>query len=511
MGTQHDVVTFLSDPESYGRSDPVEIHETHGSYVFLTGSHAYKLKRAVHYYYMDYSTPARRKAMCLRELEVNRAMAPALYEEVRSIVRRGDALAFGAADDPDALDYVVVMRRFAQEDLLEQRRKRGELGLEEMDELADAIAAFHERAEVDHRHGGVEGIRAVVEENIALLRDGFADTDHAVAAERYAVLSQDWLVRSRALLGWRRKMGSVRRCHGDLHLNNVCRIDGAPMLFDAIEFDESFACIDMFYDFSFLLMDLDWHGLRGHANRLLNRYLQKTGDYDGLALLPLFLSCRAAIRAHVAIANRKVSAHDTANARDPVRLLDAAIAYLEPPAPQLIAVGGVSGTGKTTLARALAPQIGASPGAVVLRSDVIRKTQMHVDETVRLDDRAYTPEVSAKVFATIDRLAARVARTGHAVIADAVFGDPVQRAAIASAAHAAGVAFHGLWLSAPRGVLEQRISARKADASDATLAVLASQLSNIGEPTDWTIVSAEGPAEALVPRAKAALAAEVST
>jgi uncharacterized protein len=507
MGAQDDVVTFLSDPKSYGAAEPVEVHETHGSFVFLTGTRAYKLKRAVHYYYMDYSTPQRRKAMCLRELAVNRIMAPELYEEVRAVVRRGASLAFGAPDDPDAIDYVVVMRRFAQADLLEQRRKRGELSLAEMDELADAIADFHDRAEVDHSHGGVDGIRAVVVENIALLREGFADTPLAEKAERYAALSEDRLVRSRALLGWRRKMGLVRRCHGDLHLNNVCRIGGRPVLFDAIEFDESFACIDVFYDLAFMLMDLDWHGLRGHANRLLNRYLQATGDVDGLALLPLFLSCRAAIRSHVAIANRKVSGHDVADARDPARLLELAIAYLEPPAPRLVAIGGLSGTGKSTLARALAPGIGASPGAVVLRSDVIRKALMKVGETVRLGEEAYTPEVSARVFAKINEKAARILRSGHSVVADAVFGEPAQRNAVAAVARAAGAGFRGLWLSAPRAVLEQRISARKADASDATLAVLASQMSHIAEPADWTRVSAEGPPETLVPRAEAALAA----
>ncbi|HEY0302682.1 MAG TPA: hypothetical protein VGC36_15155, partial [Rhizomicrobium sp.] len=377
------VVAFLANPASHGLSAPVEIHETHGSRVFLAGDRAYKLKRAVKLPYLDYSQPAQRKAMCARELAANRAMAPELYETVLGIVRDGDTLRFGDAGDERAVDWVVVMRRFGQDALLEARRKAGRLALADMIPLAEAVAHFHLAAPASSDFGGICGIRAVVEENVGILRDAGGALCPAALVGEYAALSEAWLRRLRPALGRRRRTGYVRRCHGDLHLNNVTTIAGKPVLFDAIEFDDSFAWIDVFFDLAFLLMDLDSHGLHAHANAVLNRYLERTGDYGGLAALPLFLACRAGIRAHVALAARAAHANDGPGRNEPGKLLNAAISYLRTRRPVLIAVGGLSGTGKTTLARLLAPERGTAPGAVILRSAVIRKTMLGVAEDMR--------------------------------------------------------------------------------------------------------------------------------
>lgn len=490
--TQGEVIAFLSNPASYGQAEPVEVHETHGSRVFLAADRAYKLKRAVKLAYLDYSTPELRKAMCARELAANRSMAPELYEEVRSIVRGGHSLRFGEADDPAALDWVVVMRRFRQEDLLEARRKAGKLSHADMHALAEAIARFHHAAPKSSDFGGVSGIRAVVEENLGIL--GHADPGICPAAlvAEYAALSENWLRRLRHTLGWRRQTGHVRRCHGDLHLNNVTMVSGKPVLFDAIEFDDSFAAIDVFFDLAFMLMDLDSHGMRSHANVLLNRYLERTGDYGGLAALPLFMACRAGIRAHVAIAAREAHANDRPDKAEPGKLLKAANFYLGARSPELIAVGGLSGTGKTTLARLLAPAIGAAPGAVILRSDVIRKSMLGVAEDIRLGDEAYDARTNAAVYQRLGELAKTALAAGHSVVADAVFGDGAERRHIASIAHAAAAEFHGVWLTAPRPVLEQRLTGRVADASDATVAVLDRQVARIPEVKDWTNVLAQG-------------------
>ena len=495
--TQADVIAFLSDSSTYGEKEPPSIHETHGSIVFLAGSHAYKLKRAVKFPYMDYSTPVLRKAMCQRELEVNTRTAPEIYEGVRGIVAKENGLTFGDADDPCSVDWVVVMKRFPQEDLLEERRKAGTLAIGEMLALGAAIAAFHRNAVQIRSHGGADGIRRVVENNLTLLRDVPSLPQETV--ERYGVLSEKWLRRLRPTLGERRRTGLVRRCHGDLHLNNVCLYQGKPMLFDAIEFRDAFSCIDVGYDIAFTLMDLDSHNLRLHANALLNRYLERFDDYAMVECLPLFLSCRAAIRAHVAVAAERAGAEpDHGRSR---HLLDLAVSYLEPKPPRLIAIGGLSGTGKTTIARGLAPSVGAAPGAVILRSDVARKALLGVPETVKLEDTAYSEKSVKKVYERIVAQAQSIACLGHAVIVDATFTSKEERRLVRDAAEAAHVPFTGLWLEAPRDVLEQRLGDRRGDASDADAAVLAKQIENGSVPQDWLKVDASGPIRDVVERA----------
>jgi predicted kinase len=294
-----------------------------------------------------------------------------------------------------------------------------------------------------------------------------------------------------------------------LHLRNICLIDGRPTLFDAIEFSDRVACIDVLYDFAFLLMDLEHRGFRPLANLAFNRYLGHTGDLEGLAALPLFLSVRAAVRAHVDAANAvrqsdaKLAETETAAAR---HYLDMALALLDPPPARLVAIGGLSGTGKSSLARALAPELGGVPGAVILRSDLLRKELMGVSPTDRLGDDAYTPEVTKRVFDTLSTRAAIACWAGHAVIADAVFGRPAQRAEIERVAREAGVAFTGLWLEAPAGVLEQRVAARVGDASDATVAVVRRQLGHDVGTVAWNPVDASGGQRATLDRAQNSLA-----
>jgi predicted kinase len=304
------------------------------------------------------------------------------------------------------------------------------------------------------------------------------------------------------------KAGLVRACHGDLHLRNICLFDGAPTLFDAVEFNEDISCIDVLYDVAFLLMDL-WHrGLAVHANVVLNEYLERTHDLDGLPLLPLFLSCRAGVRAKTSAAAARVQ---------PVRegaaaLQDAARRYLQlarelltPPAACLIAIGGLSGSGKSTLARRIAPAIGAAPGAVIVRSDVIRKEILGVAPTTRLGSEGYTPEVSSRVYRLAAQRGAAALAAGHAVIADAVFARPGDRAAIAGVAADAGVPFVGIWLEGSVPLLAQRLRDRRADASDATPAVLAGQVSAALGPIDWTRLDGSADIESVVRLAHAVI------
>lgn len=513
-GDQSDVVAFLSDPQSYGPGvDVVERQETHGAIVFLAGDKAYKLKRAVRYAYMDFSTVARREAMCRREIDVNRSGAPGLYLGVCPVLRDGARFRLGTPDEREgARDWVVVMRRFPQSALLEPLARRGALPLGLMRSLGEAIADFHERAERVLDSGGSEGMRSVIEENASQLA-GVPEIFEPDAVAGIVVAWRETLEALAPLLDRRRRDGKVRRCHGDLHLNNIFLDEtGKPVLFDAIEFEDAFSCIDVLYDLSFLIMDLERHGLRRHANLLLNRYLEKTFDFEGLAALPLFLSCRAALRAHVRAAASLLAADEDKRQRESEAraLFDLAGSFMQRARPELIAIGGVSGTGKTTLAYDLAPDLSPAPGALVLRSDVFRKHLANVPETERLPEAAYSRDARLHVYDALLSSVRAGLDGGHSVIVDAVFGGEAERSILESLARKGGVPFHGLWLGAPQDILEARVRGRRGDASDATIDVLRGQLASVVPPGAWLHVDCSGTSGETLRAAEQALALPVA-
>jgi hypothetical protein len=379
---QSAVLALLADPATYGaRVDDVQRIDTHGAIVFLAGERAYKVKRAVAYPYMDFSTLEQRRRLCLREREINSRTAPGLYLDVVPVTETAAGLALSG--DGEAVEWVLVMRRFGQDQLLSQLAEAGRLTAQTMTALADAVARFHDAAEPRHDiAAGARAMRWVVSENGEEFaeRTNLFDPDTARRVTEGGLAQID---RHAALLDARAAGGKVRLCHGDMHLRNVVLLDGKPTLFDAIEFNDAIACIDVVYDLAFLLMDLEHRGLRPFANLVLNRYLQRRDEAEALALLPLFLSARAAVRAKVAASLEAVAGKDgdkAARRTEALAYFELAGRYLDPPPPCLVAVGGLSGTGKTTLARALAPDLGAAPGALHLRSDVLRKQLAGVDE-----------------------------------------------------------------------------------------------------------------------------------
>jgi predicted kinase len=289
--------------------------------------------------------------------------------------------------------------------------------------------------------------------------------------------------RQSSLADRRRAIGAVRRCHGDLHLKNIYLGGHGPQPFDGIEFNDRLSCIDVLYDLSFLLMDLDFRDRRDLANLALNTWLWHSPERDeaalqALALLPIYLARRGAIRAHVDAASVPHIEDEAAarRERDLARRYQAyARALFPPPTPRLLAIGGLSGSGKTTLAMALAPQIGPTPGAVVLRSDVLRKRLAGVALDERMPAGRYTPDNAAAVYDELHRLAGIALAAGRSVILDGVYARPAERAAAEDVARGAGVGFAGLWLQAPAATLKQRVAARTGDASDATVAVVERQ------------------------------------
>lgn len=506
---QRAVIDFLSRPEAYGLgAGPVERIDTHGAVVFLVGERAYKLKRAVKYSYLDYSTVAQRQQSCAAELALNRRTAPELYLSAEPVVRDvAGGLRIGGPGE--AVDWLVVMRRFDEDTLFDRLAARAKLDRRLILALTDRIVAFHAIAEPTPGFGGQAGMADVLESDIENLRLGVPAAFNRPAVDAVAAECTAALDRLGSLIDRRRDEGKVRRCHGDLHLRNICLIGGVPTLFDCIEFNDRIACIDVLYDLAFLLMDLDHRDLSVLTNAVLNRYFDLAGEAEGdLALLPLFLALRAEIRAHVGVAaaaaqtDRVKAAQQIEAARG---YLAAALAYLRPASPRLVAIGGLSGTGKSTLAYGLAPSLGRPLGARVLRTDVLRKRLAGVAPETRLSDSAYGRDMTVRVYAALYDAAAAALAAGRPVIADAVFADPAERDAITEVATRAGVPFTGLWLEAPPEVLEARIAARSGDASDATVAVLRRQLGYDLGRIDWTRIDVTGDVEASLKQTRAAV------
>jgi len=481
-GDQIEVLAFLSSPEHLGQPGPVQRIDTHISSVFLAGDRAFKLKKAVRLPFLDFTGLEQREAACRAELAINRRTAPKLYLGLKAITREADGhLAF---DGKGAVaDWVVEMLRFDQDGLYD--RLAPQLTRDEAEELAKTIAAFHAAAEPQPQWGGAAGLRHTITTNaacFALDTPGLFPKDLSEAVTK---ASLDWLNRLEPLLEKRREAGLVRRCHGDLHLGNICRFQGQATLFDAIEFNQDFACIDVLYDLAFLLMDLQARGLENTASWVLNSYLEKRSDLDGLEALPLFLSLRAAIRAHVSAAMARGAGNDPTLRQHALDYMNRALAYLSPPPPRLIAVGGLSGSGKSRLARDLAPLLGPPMGAVILRTDVLRKQLMGVDTQTRLGAEGYSTEMSLRTYQALYDGCAKLLKAGLTVVADAVFARQEQRDGIEILAESLGLPFEGLWLEASPEVMRQRIQSRKGNASDATVEVLNRQLEAGSGNINW--------------------------
>lgn len=497
--SQHlaDISIWLAEGGPWGAAP--EIVETHAAFVYLVGDRAFKRKKSVDLGYLDFSTPGFRFSALQAELNLNRRTAPGLYLGLRKIVTVPGG--FGLDQEGDALDWLLEMRRFESRSLLSNAAAEGRLTPDHMDKLSAVIAGFHGRAMPTPRADWPKALAAIVEDN-------HHDMADAARAALPRLLDRERLEHALSTATLKTACGQLaqdgftaRHCHGDLHLGNIFEENGEPVLFDCLEFDDRLAQIPPLYDIAFLVMDLLTRGEAALANRVWNGWIARMAD-DALparlGLMPLYVAIRAEIRAKVALR----SPGQAERAED---YLKTALACLAPHPPRLIVVAGLSGTGKSTLARALAPLAGAPPGAVHLRSDDFRKRLAGVPPETRLSPDRYTQEATSAVYAALLASARSALESGTSVILDAVCSRLDERRAVATIAQSVGAPFQPLWLEAPQRARETRVAARVGDASDATAEVARQQSGYDVGTIDWMRIDAGGGPEHTLRAAKAAL------
>jgi uncharacterized protein len=478
------LIAGLLQPQAYPRragatAAPVDHIETHISHVFLSGDHAYKLKKAIDLGFLDYSTLARRHFCCEEEVRLNRRLSPDLYRGVVAITGSPEQPRMGG--DGPVLEYAVDMGRFAQDTLLTRVTLTPDL----IDRIATRVAAFHEqipRADPLGPFGTPAAVLAPMLENLRQVRARVRDPGVADRLDRLRTWTLErWRTLTPAI-AHRLGTGRVRECHGDLHRANIALAHGEPLFFDGIEFNPGLRWIDTASELAFLIMDLEEAGTPGLAGRLLNQYLEHTGDFGALEVLDLYKVYRAMVRAKV-LAIRLDQADLTAAERatqrcDCARYLALAASYTHTRRPRLLIACGLSGSGKSTLARGL----GESLPMIHLRSDVERKRLFGLPGETRSDTGRgagiYFPQATAWTYLRLQHLAGAILACGYDVVVDATFLTRARRATFQDLAHRCGGAFAIIALMAPLGLLRTRVAQRLAaggDASEASVAVLEHQ------------------------------------
>jgi len=459
-----------------------QLIETHISWVLLTGPYAYKIKKAVDFGFLDYSTLAKRKFQCEEELRLNRRTAPELYLEVVAI---GGTLEQPQLNREPAIEYMVKMHQFPQQALLTQMLARSALTESHIKALAQTIADFHAAvvtATPDSPYGTVEAISHPIYENFAQIRERISSDELLKHLQTIEASDTAFIQKERKLFEQRKRDGFIRDCHGDLHLNNILLLDDTPQLFDCIEFNPQLRIIDVMSEVAFLVMDLQEHERSDLANLLLNSYLQQTGDYAGIRLLRFYLRYRAMVRAKV-VTIRLGQAGITSQEEQEIH--HAFSAYLKlaenfgsSAQPHIFITHGLSGSGKTTLTSKLMQRL----GAIRIRSDVERKRLFAKKGNEPGDNsNIYTDDASRLTYQRLAELTTAITKGGYPVIVDATFLEQSERERFRALAKELGLAFTILHFDAAPEVLSARIQNRIKmgnDVSDADLKVLQNQLRN---------------------------------
>lgn len=456
----------------------VKLIQTHISWVFLAGDYAYKFKKPLNLGFLDFSTLERRKFFCEQEFEMNQRFSPEVYLEVLPLYRKGDATSFDASGT--IIDYCLKMRRFPQSSLLDRQLKSGTFNPVWVDELAAAISTTHANSTVDLRIDHT----SLLQEHIAASLTAASQHPESIKEKAYKALTlfaERALLKLRPQLQLRQAEGYIRPCHGDLHMRNITLIDGHPKPFDCIEFNSNISTIDTMNDIAFLIMDCDAHKRPDLGMRFLSRYLELSGDYGGLELLPLYLFYRATVRGKVAciLADELKGAPRQIQLDEASKQFGLALQYTMPSTAALFVISGLSGSGKSHLAL-----MGCGiERAIIIRSDAIRKQIAPLHSELDL----YGKEMHILTYETMFKAAKSAISAGFSVILDATFIHPDSRQQAKTLAEESDVPLHFFWLDIEENELKRRVVTRQHaadDISDADLHVLDLQLAEYRIPTE---------------------------
>ncbi|ELS03236.1 hypothetical protein Xen7305DRAFT_00029560 [Xenococcus sp. PCC 7305] len=472
------LIKLMMQPEFYPHpvTEPIKLIQTHISYVLLTGDYVYKVKKAVNLGFLNFSTLAARHHFCQEELRLNHRLAPEIYLEVLPITQIGQKFVLDGSGE--AQEYALKMRQFPQDSLLSNMLKQGKLTRDLVAQLGRIVAQVHLRAKTSdyiRSFGDIAQLQNAIAQNYQQSQKYIGSLQTQQQYEETKSFSDRFFTVQATSLKQRQENNWIRECHGDLHLDNICFWQNKIQLFDCIEFNEQFRFVDVMYDVAFLMMDLEASGHQELANVFLNSYIERTGDWDGLFVLPLYLSRQAYVRAKInswlwdnpTLPEQK-QLHAGAKAENYYRL---AWQYTRPHEGKLFLMSGLSGSGKTTVAKQLANSL----GAIHIRSDAVRKHLSGTPLDQAGDPSIYTPDMSRKTYGKLSELGIKLASYGYTVILDAKYDRQSLRTAVIAKAQTKQISLEIIFCTAPEQVLRDRLWARTGDISDATVELLESQ------------------------------------
>jgi aminoglycoside phosphotransferase family enzyme/predicted kinase len=457
--------------------EPIQLSQTHVSYVLLTGDYAYKLKKPVNFGFLDFSTLEKRQHFCQEELRLNRRGAAELYLEVLPITLEGEKYQLGGMVEP--VEYVVKMREFPQETLLSNLFETGKLNEAHLEELGRVVAQYHAKTETNdyiRSFGEVAQVRAAFDENYEQTEKYIGGSQTQQQFDETKAYTNEFFAERAELFHKRIQNNYIRECHGDLHLRNICLWQDKILLFDCIEFNEPFRFVDVMFDIAYAVMDLEAQERPDLSNAYLNTYLEQTGDWEGLEVLPIYLNRQSYVRAKVTSfllddpgvpAAVKEEAAKTA-----AKYYKLAWQYTQPKQGRLILMSGLSGSGKSTTAKYLARQF----NAIHIRSDAVRKHLGGIPLSERGGDDLYTPEMTQKTYTRLLNLGTILANQGFTVILDAKYDQEQLRKDAIAQAQKYQLPIQIINCTAPLEVIQERLANRTGDIADATVDLLTSQI-----------------------------------
>ena len=481
----------------HGVTEPVRLIQTHASFVLLTGDYTYKIKKPVNFGFLDYSTLEKRQHFCTQELLMNRRTAPEIYLEVLPIVQTGDSFKFGSklhntTFTEIAVEYTLKMREFSQDSLLLSLLEHGLLTDQLMADLGREVANFHGTTISNsyiRTFGEVSQIRTAIDQNYLISQKYIGGPQTQTQYQETKDYTDAFFAENQELFELRITNNKIRECHGDLHLRNIALWQDKILLFDCIEFNEPFRFVDVMYDVAFTVMDLESRGRRDLGNVFLNTYIEQTGDWEGLQVLPLYLSRQAYVRAKVTSLMLDDAAISTAEkteiSQTAAHYYKLAWQYTKTRRGKLTLMSGLSGSGKSTTARYLARRT----GAIHIRSDAVRKHLGGIPVNERGGQDLYSDEMTAQTYGRLLELGIILADRGWNVILDAKFDRQYLRTNAINLAKSHGLPLQIIYCTAPIEVLRERLQQRRGDIADATAELLDSQQAAFEPFTERELIS----------------------